>query len=340
MIFQRILYELLQKLQNERSITSPFYILKGKRSGQSIQDVGIFHLHSYFSILPKLSKQVYDEQIHRFLEKGIIIEKSDGSFYVAMSEFENIPSLYFDGWHYRGNEHIFFARLSLIVQTLSHKRNEAMNFIPIQKNGQIQHWVRHFLLSHDYQKGYLHEVLYKEIIESFHQLQCDEAGKNIVINRLSGFNIPGITWSQLANLVKMTELDVQLLYVSCLHEWLNEIYKNGQNYPLLSNISEGIRFVKPLTGSAAQTANLFLQGYTIEQISSIRNIKTSTVEDHLIELAMNDRTFNIHQFISEKDVRLVLEISKKKNTKKLKVIREEVPHLSFFQLRLALARGE
>lgn len=337
LIFQTILSDILHKLQKDRSVSSAYYILIGKRSGHSIQDVGMFQLHQYFCLLPKLSKKVYDEYIHDFIKQGVLIIRDDGTFSFDKTSKNN--ALYFDGWHYRGNEHLFFARLSLIVQTLSHKRKDAMNFFPIQKNEQVQKWVRHFLIVHCYNKGHLNEQLYNEIVESFQRLQCEE-GKNIIINRLTGFNMPGFTWSQLAKLQKVTELDIQLLYVSCLHEWLKEIYENIGNYPLLSKIVEGIRFTQPLTGSASQTAKLFQQGYSIEQISMIRKIKQSTVEDHLVELAINDEQFNIYQFISEQDAELVLSISKEKNTKKLKVIHEAIPHLTFFQLRLALARGE
>lgn len=340
LIFQNILSYILHKLQKERSVSAPYYILIGKRSGHSIQDVGYFQLHPYFCILPKLSKKVYDEYIKQLIKQGKIIENDDGTFTFIMEELEKSTNLFFDGWHYRGNEHLFFSRLSLIVQTLSHKRKGTMNFIPIQKDVKIQNWVRHFLLAHGYQNEKLHEKLYKEITESFHQLQTDERGKNIVVSRLTGFEMPGFTWSQLAANEKLEELDVQLLYISCLHEWLNEINKNASNYPLLSKISEGIRFIQPLTGSAAETAKLFQQGYSIEQISFIRKIKESTVEDHLVELAMNDQQFNIYQFISKEDAEIVLQISKQYNTKKLKVIHERVPHLTFFQLRLALTRGE
>ena len=49
-------------------------------------------------------------------------------------------------------------------------------------------------------------------------------------------------------------------YISCLHNWLNEITKNEQNYPLLNAIDEHVRITTPLTDSAYQTANYLKKG--------------------------------------------------------------------------------
>lgn len=339
MIFQQILLEILHKFQGERSVSAPYYILVGKHSGQSVQDVGLFGLHSYFRILPKLQKKKYDHEINQFIQSGIIIPNNE-TYTLKHPSAHNSTIPFFDGWHYRGNEHIFFSRLSLIVQTLSHKNASAMNFIPIQKDEQIQSFVRQFLYKNGYQQGNLHESLYDEIRNSFHHIEENEIGKNIVVHRLTGFNTPGFTWGQLAQFENLEEMDVQLLYISFLHQWLNEMDGNPTQYPLLKQIAEGVRFIQPLSRSAYQTAVLFKKGYTIDQISMMRHIKQSTIEDHLVELAMNDKGFNIYHFISKEEVELIQNTSRTLKTKKLKVLKEAIPDASYFQLRLALSRGD
>lgn len=147
MIFQSVLLQIFQKLNNERTISSAYHLLRGKRSGQTIQDVGIFHLHNYFGILPKLSRKKYDEDVNKILEAGYIELNEEGYFQLTNLgheiEKESIH-LPFDGWHYRGNEHLFFARLSLVVQSLSHNRSGVRKFIPLQKDEEIQRWVKRF----------------------------------------------------------------------------------------------------------------------------------------------------------------------------------------------------
>lgn len=339
MIFQQILLQIFHKLNQERTISAPFHLLRGKRSGQTIQDVGIYQLHNVFGILPKLSRSKYDEEITKLIHKQIIKVNEEG-FYELLTKNIDMDGIRFDGWHYRGNEHIFFARLSLIIQSLSHKKAGQMSFIPIQKEEMIQQWVRNFLVSNNYLEGTIHERLMNEMIHSLESTNIEEATKNIIINRLSGFEIAGFTWQQLSYFENKCETDIQLLYIAGLHSWLNIIISQPERYSLLSSVAENVRISVPLTGSAFQSAQLFLQGYTIEQISTMRGLKMSTIEDHIVELAMNEPQFSIEQFISAEDIQLVLTAIEDYNTRKLKVLHEVLPHLSYFQLRLALARGE
>lgn len=343
MIFQYLVLEILKKIENERTISSPYHLLKGKRSGHTIQDVGIFHLHPYFGIMPKLERWRYDEEIQNLHLNQYIILKENSYFQITekglevLAKYESLP---FNGWQYRGNEHIFFSRLSLTVQSLSHAKANIMSFSPIQKDEGIQLWVRNFLLKNQYKSGQMQPQLYNEIVNSLTNAKIEEKGKEIVIKRLAGYKVPGITWQQLSLEENLQEIDVQLIFVACLHQWLNEIIDNGKQYPYLFQLAENVRIDIPLTGSAYQTAMLFKKGYSVEQICHMRKLKQSTIEDHLIELAMNDLTFPIEQFISRDDIKKVFAVAEDYNTKKLKILHEVLPHLSYFQLRLALTRGE
>ncbi len=338
MIFQQIIWQIFHKLKEERTISAPFHLLRGKRSGQTIQDVGIFHLHQYFGILPKLSRKKYDEEINKLIEQNFITVFENGDYTLA-NNFISDNLLPFDGWHYRGNEHLFFARLSLIVQSLSHKEAGVMAFIPIQKDPQVQKWVRNFLISNEYQGGTLQQQLLNEILISLEQAEADTIVKEVLIKRLAGYKIPGYTWQQLSIYENKDEMDIQLLYISCLHTWLNIITLNEKDFPLLHKIAEDIRIHIPLSDSAFQTAQLFKEGHSLENISQYRRLKMSTIEDHIVELAMNDPHFSINQFISNEEMEQVLTAVEDYDTRKLKVLREILPHLSYFQIRLVLARG-
>ena len=94
-----------------------------------------------------------------------------------------------------------------------------------------------------------------------------------------------------------------------------------------------------LTDSANTTAKLYKKGYSIEQICLMRKLKTSTIEDHLVELAMNDSDFSIEPFVSTEEQQQIFEAIEAYETKKLRTLHEILPHISYFQLRLALAKG-
>ncbi|WP_342559199.1 helix-turn-helix domain-containing protein [Metasolibacillus sp. FSL K6-0083] len=338
MIFQQILLAIFLKLNNERTVASAYHLLRGKKSGQTIQDAGIFSLHAYFSLLPKLSRQKFNESVQLFVEANYLHMDEAGYYTLTASGIEQakkgVPCT-FDGWHYRGNEHIFYARLSLIVQALSHQSAKIKAFIPIQRDEKIQYFARQFLRRHQYQAGALQVLLLQEITDSLESLAVTEEQRELLINRLTGVDMPGLTWQQLAYHAERTEMDVQLLYISALHNWLQHITQ----YPYLADIAQQLRIRMPLTDSAFQTARLFEQGFSLQQIAHTRNLKQSTIEDHLVELAMHDATFPIEHFIKQEELLQVQHEISSRATKKLKVLREALPHLTYFQLRLVLARG-
>ena len=137
----------------------------------------------------------------------------------------------------------------------------------------------------------------------------------------------------------MQEIDVQLLYISGLHSWLNELYNGESRYPLLSDMLQDIRVESILTASANATAKLYKNGRTIEEISHIRRLKISTIEDHIVELAMNEMNFSIEPFVTIEQQQQILAAVEDYETKRLKNLKEILPHLSYFQLRLTLAKG-
>ncbi|MER1956286.1 MAG: helix-turn-helix domain-containing protein [Solibacillus sp.] len=342
MLIQQILLKVLHIFQQERTVSAAFHLLKGKRSGQTIQDVGLYKLYPFFGLLPKLTRQNFEQHIDLLFAKNYIDIDENG--YYKMSEqgqalAKQPLDVTFDSWHYRGNEHVFFGRLSLVVQSLSHQINNHQAFIPIERNEQIQHWVRQFLIANHFQHRTLQPLLYDEMSLSLEKLSIEENVKELLMYRLTGYNEPGFTWQQLAFGYQLQEMDVQLMYISGLHAWLIEIEQQKPNYPLLAKMAENIRVEALLTNSALETAQLYKKGRSLEEISHIRRLKMSTIEDHVVEMAMNEPNFSIDDFVPLEAQQQILQAMEDYETKRLKTLKEILPHVSYFQLRITLAKG-
>lgn len=342
-MLRQILLHIFYQLNNERTINAAYHLLRGKRSGQTIQDVGIFKLYPYFGILRKLARPTFEDGVNSLRTEDWIQTDDNGYFTMTESGVEQAQKLelpLFDGWHYQGNEHIFYGRLSLIVQSLSNQSAGIRAFVPIQRNEEIQAWCRQFLLESDFLSGTLQQALYEEMKESMEQGTLSTLQKELLIERLTGVGVTGLPWQQLSFEHELSELDCQLLFISALHQWLDTIHQNRERFVYLSKLAENIRIDNVLTGSAYQTAQLYNQGYSLEQISVMRRLKGSTIEDHVVELAMNEPTFDITPFISYEQHQAVQEAVRLHATRKLKVLHDALPQLSYFQIRLALAKGE
>lgn len=340
MNFLVLLCALLSKLDGEKTVNAGYHLLRGKRSGQTIQDVQYYELQSFFGILPKLSKQVFDDAIKEIIELDYM-RIDDGILHVTekgQEIVESAPTYYFNGWHYRGREEIFFARLSLIVQTLSHLRVGEKQFMPIQRNPDVQQFVKRFFRAHPIGNPSFSGQFKQELIEVLGESKLAEEEKTIITYRLVGHDTTGWTWHQLGEQLKLSAMGVKLTFIESLHRMLQTI-EGCTNYPLLKEIAVGIRVETVLTESTRRTKSYFDKGYTVEEISAIRNLKMSTIEDHLVEMALNDPDFPLTQFVSPQDGLIVQKKSIELKTKRLKVLKAEFPELTYFQLRLILSRS-
>jgi uncharacterized protein YpbB len=342
-LFEQILLKMVDRLNEERTISAPYHLLRGKKSGQTIQDVKSYGLTSTFSIFPKLSKTTYDRTIDLMIEKNWMTISNQLIPSLTEEGLEikkNLPILSLNGWLYRGNDMTFFHRLSLLTQTLSHIGAGNMSYVPVQKDEKIQKWVRTFLFNTPYKSREFRLNFKNELEMCLLAATESELHRQLISYRLSGYEITGLTWQQLAFELKLEPIDIQIRFTEGLHLVLDEIFSNT-SYPILRELCKDVRALNPLTESASKSANLYKQGYSINQIAEIRKLKTSTIEDHFVEMAMNDSNFDITSFLENGDIEEVIRGIKNISSNKLKLLKEHFPNYSYFQLRLLLAaRGE
>src|SRR5699024_3524337 len=96
--------------------------------------------------------------------------------------------------------------------------------------------------------------------------------------------------------------------------------------------------------STRKTLQMIHSGHDLETISNLRNLKLSTIHDHIVEIALMDPSFSISPYISAKMQDRILSIVQKHQTKRLKEIKnylqQEIPEteVTYFQIRLTLSR--
>ncbi|WP_313891015.1 helix-turn-helix domain-containing protein [Psychrobacillus sp.] len=340
MSFHELLLIIIHKFHGERSSTAAYYLLKGKKSGQTIQDVTYFKLHPYFSLYPKLLKEEYNDAISTLVEAGMleIIESFIFVTEKGLMQIDTVKEPMYNGWIYRGNEQLFWSRLELIVQTLSQFQANEKRFIPNQKNPDIHQFVRNYLRKRDYQSQHFISSFKEQLKRLLETSILDDSQRELFVYRLSGCETSGLTWEQLARHYNASVLDVRFQFVECLHIVLNEL--NGAQYPDLIDLAQDMEVATPLTESAIKTNQLFAKGYSIEKIAEMRFLKINTIEDHVIEIVSANHNFPTTSFISAEQLERVVTISQLLQTKKLKLIREHIPELSYFQIRIGLTKGE
>ncbi|MHA6259612.1 YpbB family protein [Sporosarcina sp. CAU 1771] len=335
-----IILSIICRMDGERSIYSGLHLLRGKRSGQTLQDIEYFNLRNFFGIYPKLNIELYDEAFRElkdsdslFITEEKIVRLTDKGRALASA----LPTYHFNGWDYRGNEMIFFSRLSLFVQTVSNIKAGEKLFIPIEKDHDVQVFVKALFRSQSITTPELSRKLFEELRTCIITSNMSEEQKLIVTHRLGGFGLTGWTWNQLAERLKLSVTGVRLLFVESLHMLLSAV-EQEDNISLLKKMTDEVKVASYLTTSASQTKYLFNKGMSMEDIARFRRLKMSTIEDHFVEMSFNEIDFPLDQFVSSTDIKEVTNKVEELETKRLRLLKDDFEHLSYFQLRLILGR--
>ncbi|GKV55459.1 ATP-dependent DNA helicase RecQ [Sporosarcina sp. NCCP-2222] len=328
---------MVSKMNGERSKNACLHIFRGKKSSQTLQDVQYFNLKPFFSVLSKLDAETYETHLYRLLADGYVKE-ADGRLYVSktgLQKVKELDSCYFNGWDYRGNEIVFFHRLALAIQTISYFKEGIKSFMPIQTDREVQLFVKGMARHLPLENKEFPRKIGGELKNALQASGMKDRQKLIIVSRLSGFSITGRTWDQLAEELQMSPLSVYLEFIEGLHRLLDVIHEE-RDYPFLLQAAEGVKSSLYLTDSADQTRRLFAKGMNVEEIATVRRLKLSTIEDHFVEMAINDKTFPLTDFVLSKQVNEVVLKVEELGTRRLRMLKQEFGELSYFQLRLIL----
>jgi uncharacterized protein YpbB len=340
---QIIILLCLQKINGERTIYSIYHLLKGKKSSQTIQDTHLFHLKPLFQTNTNLSRNDLEKIVEKFLVDQLLIHISDDRYRITeygetllekALAHQPIPA-FLDGWKYQRKGNVFWERLSLSVQVISHLQNKESKYMPIQRKAENLIWIKQFLKQNKLSRENLGLQLYTElviILESNPSIEPE-----LLVLRLSGYRSVGLTEVQAAKMSKMEPTFYHYQFLNILHFIMEQIEKNKLQFPILVQFLDQSQKTN-LTHSTEKTYSLLKQGYSVTDIMSIRRLKKSTIEDHLVELALHNKEFSIDPYVSMEKQQRIQRAAKELNSKQLKQIYHEVKNADYFEIRLVLAK--
>lgn len=335
----------IRAFRGERTSSAIYHLLKGKKSSQTIQDGNLYSLAFLFGLLPDLSRAELDSTIARF-EQDQLISFQDDFYYltekgstVLEKEAENFPFPdYLNGWKYKGKADVFWKRYSLLTQTLSNLQMGRTDFIPVQYEETVQHFVKKILLQDGIAKKELCEIIYKETFDILGSVGDQQA--YIFVSKLSGHLHSGLTLLQISKMLGIDETWVRLEFQAALHYMLQKIERKVDHYPVLSKLCSDMIHRPNLTATTQKTFYLLERGYKLEEIAAARNLKQSTIEDHIVELALHLDSFSISPYVPKERAQIIQQAAYSLKTNQLKRIKEYLglADVSYFQIRLVLTK--
>jgi uncharacterized protein YpbB len=336
----------LKQFNGERSINAIYHLLTGKKSAQTIQDGKFYQLSFLFGVYPSLNKEQLSEIIHDLTLKQFIVRLEKDKYVLTDKGIDDLEQQLvkeplpkaIDGWKYGDIGKIFWKRLSLVVQTISNLVRNHSAFMPITPDEEVIIRVKQFLLHTQVHRKKLAEQIYRELSKCLSQMTTLEA--TVFVMRLSSYERIGLTTKQIASRLGEEETKIHFLFLNVLHHLIQQVENQKHTYPTLYQLLNDLLKKETLTETAKRTLDLLNKGLTLEEIATARNLKRSTIEDHIVEIALNVPGFSIDRFISKDKQRYVTTILKELKTKRLKVIKDAAGNdLTYFEIRLVLAKS-
>lgn len=339
-LIEIIILDCLKKIQNERTVYSIFHLLKGKKSSQTIQDAHLFSLTNYYGILEPLTRESFDKIIGEMSHQEWINSIEEQRFTVS-SKGERwlinhtLPE-FLNGWNYHQLTLAFWERLSLFAQVVSNLVYQEKNYLPIQKNKDVHDWLKSVLKESRVPRQELGSMLYHELLACLDE--ANDLDPSVLVFRLTGYRQIGLTSKQAAQKLNMDPLDYHIAFINILHYMIQRISFGIKQFPLLTYLVKDLTQTDELTLSSRKTWNLIVQGHSPDVIANVRQLKISTIEDHLVECALHLEEFPIEDYVNENLQESILKAIQQSGTRRLKQIRNAVPLASYFQIRLVLAK--
>jgi len=344
-ILEEVVLFLVNRYNGERTIQGITYLLKGKQSAQIIQDSHFYQVTKFFGLYQFLTQQNMQDLVKGLKEKGYI-EKNDGNniyrvshkglMYLQNGKLQFHAFQYLNGLKFVSVQRIFWKRLSLFFQTISNINQNIKYFRAVQQEIDVQDWVKTELLNAKGNKSDLVIHFHTELQQALHQLPIEDA--SLFVKRLSGANSYGMTIEQIASDENKSEELIYIQSVNAMHHLLTILTDRTSDYPMLSRFLKG-SISSNITNTSIETKRLLEAGKTIKEIAAIRQLKISTIEDHIVECVLSDDLLSIDQFIKKEEYIKIKEKIEELQTRKLKDIKEALLNeVTYFQIRITLAR--
>lgn len=340
---QFIILFCLQKLNGERTIYSIYHLLHGKKSSQTIQDAHLYHLTTFYQTFPILSREYLENTVNILMKQQLITPLADQQFFLTekgeqllLDQLEGTPiPIHLDGWKYQRKAVVLWERLSLTIQVISYLQKRESKFMPIQRKSETHIWLKDFLRKNTLNREELGSKLFSELVDILDREPT--INPDLFVIRLSGYKTIGYTANQAAEKVGMEATYYHFQFLNILHYLILMVEANSNEYSLLASILLQSQN-NNLTFSTEKTYTLLKKGHSISDIIIIRQLKKSTIEDHLVELALNMKDFSIDEYVTKEKQNQIKKVVRERNTKKLKEIRNIVDDASYFEIRLVLAK--
>ncbi|WP_416728863.1 helix-turn-helix domain-containing protein [Fictibacillus sp. JL2B1089] len=319
-------------------------MVTGKKTAQSLSDSQWFGIERYYASFKGMAHDTFTETIRSLIKEEYMKAVEDHVYILTekgekVLECENDRLSYLkhlNGLKYASIETTCWQVITLYVQALSNSLYGNFNYSPVVRDFSVIQKVKSVFPKSDSERKVQAAELYSEVSRVL--FDHDKVSADLFVKKLSGYNRIGSTFEQISRVEDISLQETVLRFRAVLHSLIQKVTSEKFDLPMLYSLIGSYTEAPALTNSASITYKMLKNNKSIEEIMSVRNLKSSTLEDHLVEIAREVPEFSIISYIDEQEFLKIKAYYRRTNETKLRPFKDAFPHLSYFQIRLVLAK--
>lgn len=334
MIDWHLLYFFDQK--QPRKATVLRQILTNKRTGSTLFWGLRYHYLNYLNAVPRLDIKKFDDTINDLTAQNWLRLSAQGLQLTAQGQeaIETHQTPYSFAEHPELNQkfdyQLWQAILLLMIQVSSEYRYHNSNYYVANQNLKAQFLIKSWLQVNDF------ETLATEVSECLSQFldQCDPAKADLFTAKLVGHSRNGLSDVQIAAQLEISPLEISWTWRDLALQFAAFIQAHSSLK--ISQLVQIAALPGALTPTIHQTAVLFNEGKTVDQIIQIRRLQRSTIEEHLQVLAIFQSDFPYEKILTRSDLETLAMIYDEINVDQWRYaeLQQQGIEISFLKFRL------
>ncbi len=301
---QDIIMKTLSMKHENKTYKSIYNILTGKKTHQTYFDATIEHLKLYYGCLPNLKYADFEKVVEQQINK-------------------DLKPIVGDYFYHQATQTV--GTLLLLIQMVSQRKHEHFSYQPIINDKTIQFKAKELYISikDDSENQFITEVhhLFEDMNQFFNEIY--------VHYLLAGYRETPYTTEQIALLEDISIIKLKAHLVE-EYQFIQVTLQNEDKYPILSQI----KFMPKLHQQTLTTYQLLNQTYDIETLARLKNVKSHTIHDHVIEMYIKGYLTDKNKYIDDDKFLKFVKAFEGKPNQNLKYYYEALGEFTYFEIKL------
>ncbi|MEC6747467.1 helix-turn-helix domain-containing protein [Marinilactibacillus sp. XAAS-LB27] len=299
------LYFLLSFFNNHYPSKSSqlIHVFHGRRTPSILFKVENEQLFPAFGLFKELKKEHLEHYLQKLCSKNLLQGSEEEGYLLTSLGYKSLTQ-YFENKKYpeaiRSLENAtlrnsFYLQIQLVSQIFSEKRYDNKKYSPSIKEPSDQESVKAWLSKQKKPMDQLALQWATELYDLLLTFAKEEA--SMIVGKLTGHDIIGKTNRQLAESLEMESVELNVRLSNTFEQLI--IQARASEGLLLNDFVTYLdqRTYFGLSKSTYDTYLMVNEGYSVEQISEVRQLKLNTIREHILEIYLVHPDFNFQPYI-------------------------------------------